>query len=392
LENQLWRALEQDEFVLHYQPKIELERRRIVGVEAPDPLQSPELGLVPPMQFIPLMEETGMILDVGAWALDKAIEDHLRWMNMGLPAPRVAVNGVGDPAAQTRLRRDRPEGARAGAAPPGIDLEITESIFMEDMESILRKLKEIRDLGLSVAIDDFGTGYSSLGYLSRLSVQTLKIDRSFIITMLQDPDTMTVVSAIISLAHSLRLRVVAEGVDDEEQRSFCACSAATKCQGYLFSRAVPFDEMTILLKEGGPVSISLRPGTPVSCRCIAWHLPCLPQRRNRNRAGFYDFACTTQDRYRPRCRSAHARGGGQRERLAMPERPFTASNSATPHAPVHPPRSPDRRRPAAPARASHRGANGHRRLRTHCARSEDFHASGETSRSPDCLTVIERHR
>jgi diguanylate cyclase (GGDEF)-like protein len=250
LENRLRQALEKEEFVLHYQPKVEMETRRIVGVEALIRWQSPELGLVPPMKFIPLMEETGLILDVGAWALDKAIEDHLRWVKLGLSVPRVAVNVS---AIQLR-RRDfvsiTGAALKRGAMPPGIDLEITESLVMEDIESNMQKLKEIRDLGLSIAIDDFGTGYSSLGYLAKLPVQTLKIDRSFIITMLSDPDTMTLVSTIISLAHSLRLKVVAEGVDREEQAKILKLLRCDEMQGYLFSRPIPFDQMTALLMQG----------------------------------------------------------------------------------------------------------------------------------------------
>jgi diguanylate cyclase (GGDEF)-like protein/PAS domain S-box-containing protein len=250
LENRLRQALEKGEFVLHYQPKVELEARRIVGVEALIRWQSPELGLVPPMKFIPLMEETGLILDVGAWALDKAIEDHQRWMKLGLPALRVAVNVS---AIQLR-RRDFvatvQEALKRGATPPGVDLEITESLVMEDIESNVQKLQQVRGLGLSIAIDDFGTGYSSLGYLARLPVQALKIDRSFIITMLKDSDTMTLVRTIISLAHSLRLKVVAEGVDEEEQAKMLRLLRCDEMQGYLFSRPVPFDQLTALLTQG----------------------------------------------------------------------------------------------------------------------------------------------
>jgi len=217
LENSLRQALEKDEFVLHYQPKVDLVTRQIVAVEALIRWQSPELGLVPPGRFIPLMEETGMILEVGAWALARAVKDHSRWLGMGLPAPRIAVNVS---AIQLR-RRDFVAGLEkalsGGARPPGIDLEVTESLVMEDIEGNIGKLKAARALGMSIAVDDFGTGYSSLAYLAKLPIQTLKIDRSFVITMLSNPDTMTLVSTIISLAHSLRLNVVAEGVEVEEQ-------------------------------------------------------------------------------------------------------------------------------------------------------------------------------
>jgi EAL domain-containing protein (putative c-di-GMP-specific phosphodiesterase class I) len=157
------------------------------------------------------MEETGMILEVGAWALAKAVGDYSRWLALGVPAPRIAVNVS---AIQLR-RRDfvasLEKALAGGARPPGIDLEITESLIMEDIEGNIVKLKAARALGMSIAIDDFGTGYSSLAYLAKLPIQTLKIDRSFVITMLANPDTMTLVSTIISLAHSLRLNVVGRG-------------------------------------------------------------------------------------------------------------------------------------------------------------------------------------
>ena len=135
-----------------------------------------------------------------------------------------------------------------GVAPTGIDLEITESLIMQDIEDNIRKLKEVRGLGVSIAIDDFGTGYSSLAYLAKLPVQSLKIDRSFVVTMLKNPDTMTLVQTVISLAHSLRLKVVAEGVDEEEQAKMLRLLRCDEMQGYLFSKPVPFDEMTALLK------------------------------------------------------------------------------------------------------------------------------------------------
>ena len=247
LLNKLQRGIANDEFVLHYQPKFATGTRRIVGVEALIRWQSPELGLVPPGKFIPLMEETGIILEAGAWALSKAVRDHARWLELGLPAPRVAVN-----VSPIQLRkRDFLDTVRRavmqGATPPGIDLEITESLIMEDIESNIRKLKDVRDLGLEIAIDDFGTGYSSLGYLAKLPVQTLKIDRSFIITMLKDRATMTLVQTIMSLAHSLKLKVVAEGVDEEEQAACLAQLGCDELQGFLFSRPVPFEQITQML-------------------------------------------------------------------------------------------------------------------------------------------------
>jgi PAS domain S-box-containing protein/diguanylate cyclase (GGDEF)-like protein len=249
LETKLRRALERKEFVLHYQPKVDAPSSALVGLEALIRWQSPELGLVPPGKFIGLMEETGMILEAGYWALAQAAADHARWVAMGLAAPRVAVN-----VSSVQLRKDDfVESVRRAiggdAMSTGIDLEITESLMMEDVQGNIDKLRAIRNLGMSVAIDDFGTGYSSLGYLSRLPVQALKIDRSFIITMLKEPDTMTLVRTIVSLAHSLKLTVVAEGVDDEEQAKALRTMKCDQIQGYLTGRPVPFDEITALLKS-----------------------------------------------------------------------------------------------------------------------------------------------
>jgi diguanylate cyclase (GGDEF)-like protein/PAS domain S-box-containing protein len=249
LENKLRQALEKEEFVLHYQPKVDLVTRRIVGVEALIRWQSPELGLVPPMQFIPLLEETGLILPVGAWALKKASLDHRCWVDQGLKAPRVAVNVSPIQLRQRDFVGIVEQAIMEGVAPTGIDLEITESLIMEDVAGNIEKLKAIRALGLTIAIDDFGTGYSSLGYLAKLPAQTLKIDRSFIITMLNSPDTMTLVSTIISLAHSLKLKVVAEGVDAEDQAKMLQLLRCDEMQGYLFSRPVPFERMTTLLTQ-----------------------------------------------------------------------------------------------------------------------------------------------
>jgi PAS domain S-box-containing protein/diguanylate cyclase (GGDEF)-like protein len=247
LENKLRQALEKREFVLHYQPKVDLETRRIVGVEGLIRWNNPERGLVPPGQFIPLLEETGMILQVGAWALERAVLDHGHWLRQGVPAPRIAVNVSAIQLRQRDFVDVVKEAIARGANPTAIDLEITESLLMEDVADNIRKLKALRDLGIKLSIDDFGTGYSSLGYLAKLPVHTLKIDRSFIITMLNDPDTMTLVSTIISLAHSLRLTVVAEGVEQEDQAKLLRLLRCDQIQGYLISRPVPMEDLTPLL-------------------------------------------------------------------------------------------------------------------------------------------------
>ena len=249
LENKLREAIEKEQFVLHYQPKVDLETRQIAGVEALIRWQSPELGLVPPVKFIPLLEETGLILPVGAWALRQAMRDHKDWVAQGLAAPRVAVN-----VSPIQLRRpdfvaSLTEAIKEGASPHGLDLEITESLIMEDIEGSIEKLKAARELGIQISIDDFGTGYSSLAYLAKLPVQTLKIDRAFIITMLKDPNVTTLVQTMISLAHSLRLKVVAEGVEEEAQANMLRLLRCEQMQGYLFSKPLPVAELTKLLRK-----------------------------------------------------------------------------------------------------------------------------------------------
>lgn len=259
LENKLRLALERDEFVLHYQTKVDVQTRRICGVEALMRWQSPELGLVHPAQFIPLMEETGMILEAGEWALRRAAIDHRRWREHGVDAPRIAVN-----VSPIQLRKpDFVSTVHAavlrGSDACAIDLEITESLIMEDVEENINKLAAIRAMGVGIAIDDFGTGYSSLSYLAKLPVQTLKIDRSFISAMLEDANTMLLVSTIISLARSLGLKVVAEGVDAERQAEMLRLLKCDEMQGYLISRPVPPGELEALLRaEAGDQPVPAR--------------------------------------------------------------------------------------------------------------------------------------
>jgi EAL domain-containing protein (putative c-di-GMP-specific phosphodiesterase class I) len=247
LENKMRQALEKEEFVLYYQPKVDTATRKIEGVEALIRWQSHELGLVPPMHFIPLLETTGLILEVGAWALRRAALDYRRWLSQGLNAPRIAVNVSSIQVrrrdfAETTLDSIKQEGARSA-----IDLEVTESLIMENIEANIGKFEELRVAGIEIAIDDFGTGYSSLAYLAKLPVQLLKIDRSFIHSMLKDPAIMTLVSTIVSLAHTLKIKVVAEGVESEEQASALKRLGCDQLQGYLISKPRPFDEITLLL-------------------------------------------------------------------------------------------------------------------------------------------------
>jgi EAL domain-containing protein (putative c-di-GMP-specific phosphodiesterase class I) len=243
LENKLREALEKDEFVLHYQPKVHLETRAILGVEALIRWQSTEFGLVPPGEFIPLLEETGLILEVGAWALKRAAIDRRHWVELSMPAPRIAVNVSAVQMRQRDFVRVVEEALGYGGSPAGIDLEITETLLMESLQDNISKLEKVRALGVTIAIDDFGTGYSSLAYLAKLPVHALKIDRSFVSAMLQSPQSMTIVSTIISLAHSLDLKVIAEGVETEEQSHLLKLLKCDEAQGYLFSRPLPREQI-----------------------------------------------------------------------------------------------------------------------------------------------------
>jgi EAL domain-containing protein (putative c-di-GMP-specific phosphodiesterase class I) len=198
------------------------------------------------MHFIPLLEETGLILDVGIWVLQQAARDHRAWVEQGLNPPRVAVN-----VSAIQLRRhdfvETLKRAIDDCAATGIDLEITESLVMEDIHVSIDKLNAVRRLGIGIAIDDFGTGYSSLFYLARLPVQTLKIDRSFLVGMIGDQTAMTLVETIISLAHSLHLKVVAEGVETQAQAEVLRKLGCDQMQGYLFSRPLTSAQMKRLL-------------------------------------------------------------------------------------------------------------------------------------------------
>jgi diguanylate cyclase (GGDEF)-like protein len=252
VENRLRRALELEQFVLHYQPKVDAETHEVTGGEALLRWQDPQTGLVPPQEFIPTLEQTGLILPVGLWALKRAVADRAALRERGIDAPRIAVNVS---AIQLRHRTfvSMIEEAMGPTGAQGIELEITESLLMEDVQASIEKLKLVRDLGIELAIDDFGTGYSSLAYLAKLPVQTLKIDRSFVRMMQEDPDAMTLVSTMISLAHSLRLKVVAEGVETEEQAKMLRLMRCDEMQGFLFSKPVPFEAFASLLEMKKPL-------------------------------------------------------------------------------------------------------------------------------------------
>jgi diguanylate cyclase (GGDEF)-like protein/PAS domain S-box-containing protein len=242
LETQLRHALDNEEFVLHYQPKVNLLRGGLTGCEALIRWNDPRSGLVSPGQFIPVLEETGLIFEVGRWALRQALADYLRWHQSGLPAVRIAVNvsplQLRNAGFVAEIGRMLAVDEEAGG---GLELEITESMIMGDIEQSIASLTQLRAMGVSIAIDDFGTGFSSLGYLSRLPIDCLKIDLSFVRDMGESPEGLSLVSTIITLAHSLRLKVVAEGVETAEQANLLRLLRCDDMQGYFFSKPVPAD-------------------------------------------------------------------------------------------------------------------------------------------------------
>ncbi len=250
LENKLRRAVEREEFVLFYQPKVDLLTEHVTGLEALIRWNDPDTGLVLPSLFIPLLEETSMITEVGAWALKRAVSEHAAWLATGLRPPRISVN-----VSPLQLKRKdfvamvQQAIAAAGNPDHGLDLEITESVMMEDIDSNIVKLKAVRELGVGIAIDDFGTGHSSLRYLARLPIATLKIDRAFVQGMTTNPDDMAIVSAIISLARNLNLKVVAEGVETDEQSKLLRLLKCDEIQGFLFSKPVPAAQVPLLLER-----------------------------------------------------------------------------------------------------------------------------------------------
>jgi diguanylate cyclase (GGDEF)-like protein len=240
LENQLRQALEREEFVLHYQPKVSLATGKVTGVEALIRWNDPRSGLVLPGKFIGVLEEIGLIGAVGRWTLRQALADHLAWRAAGLDAPRIAVNVS---PLQLRGRSFIAEIAHAigvdPAAPAGLELEIMESVVMDDARRSIATLQAIREMGVTLAIDDFGTGSSSLSHLAKLPVHALKIDRSFVVDMTAGPEGLALVSTIIKLAHSLRMGAVAEGVETEDQSRLLRLLGCDEMQGYLVSRPEP---------------------------------------------------------------------------------------------------------------------------------------------------------
>jgi len=249
MEHRLRRALEDGMLSLHYQPKIDVTTGVVAGLEALIRWNDPQLGAVPPARFVSLMEETGMILAAGRWALRKAVEDVRHWQSLGLQVPRISVNVS---AVQLR-QKDFVDSvlqaiAEFGRRAPLLDLEITESVLVEDIDESTRKLQMLRKAGIEISVDDFGTGYCSLSYLARLPVDTLKIDRSFVVRMRDAGYPRNIVAMIVSLAHTLGLKVIAEGVENDEQVRLLKELGCDQIQGYLVGRPVPAEQVHALLR------------------------------------------------------------------------------------------------------------------------------------------------
>lgn len=251
VESGLRVALERGELSLHYQPRAELEGGRIVSVEALLRWRHPQLGVIPPSTFIPIAEESGLIVPIGEWVLRTACEQNKRWQNAGLPALRVAVNI----SPRQFMRRDFAGAVvavleRTGLAPQHLELEVTESLLMQNFEAAAAAMIELTRIGARFAIDDFGVGYSSLSYLKRLPIHTVKIDRSFIRDLHSDSADAALVKAIITMAVSLKMRTVAEGVETEQQRDILRFQGCHEYQGYFLCRPLPADELILTSAEG----------------------------------------------------------------------------------------------------------------------------------------------
>ena len=257
MENRLRLALDDGTLALHYQPKIDVATGEVAGLEALIRWNDAELGAVPPSRFVSLLEETGMILAAGRWALHKAVADIHRWQGMGLKVPRTSVNVSALQLRQKDFVASVLEViAEPGGKAPLLDLEITESVLVD--EDCTRKLQVLRHTGIEVAVDDFGTGFCSLSYLARLPVDTLKIDRSFVVRMRDVGYPRNIVAMIVSLAHTLGLRVVAEGVEDDQQVRLLRELGCDQIQGFYVSRPVPAEDVDAMLDPGASKSLQKR--------------------------------------------------------------------------------------------------------------------------------------
>jgi len=248
--NNLRRALEENEFGLFYQPTVNVCTGRVEGLEALIRWNCPRRGLIAPADFIPCMEDSGLIVEVGEWILKRAAADYRAWRTRGFTVPPIAVNvsplQLQHPGFVQQLSRAT---EASGDDRVRLNIEITEGVLMDNTEAVIRRLTEIRRLGVKIALDDFGTGYSSLRYLARLPIDILKIDRAFVATMTERPEDTWMVSSVISLAHGLKLTVIAEGVENQEQQKLLRLLRCDQMQGYHFSPPVPAHEVEAFLQR-----------------------------------------------------------------------------------------------------------------------------------------------
>lgn len=248
LENSLRRALERNEFLLYYQPQVDLRTGKAVGAEALIRWQHPDLGFIPPLEFIPIAEDTGLIHPIGEWVLKTACAQKKIWEDAGFKDFRVSINLSGRQFHYANLVDMVGDTIRkSGIDPHGLDLELTESTIMERLEETTLTLKRLKNMGAHISIDDFGTGYSSLMYLKTFPIDCVKIDKSFVNDVTTDPDDQAITHAIISMAHSLKLEVVAEGVETKEQLEILKSQSCDIIQGYLFSKPLPVDAVAPFL-------------------------------------------------------------------------------------------------------------------------------------------------
>jgi EAL domain-containing protein (putative c-di-GMP-specific phosphodiesterase class I) len=260
IEEDLRRALERQEFVLHYQPVIDLTTGAISGAEALIRWTHPTRGLVPPLQFIAVAEDCALIVPIDAWVLREACGQARAWADAGLPPITMAVNASAiELRSETFLENLFATLHETGLEPTSLVLEVTESVLMKNADAAASILRTLRDRGVKVAIDDFGTGFSSLGYLRKFPLDALKIDKSFVRQIDAAGEDTAIVIAVIGMAQSLKLRVIAEGVETREELEFLRAHQCDAAQGYYFSRPVPSKQFANLLRTGIPKRQRLRP-------------------------------------------------------------------------------------------------------------------------------------
>ena len=250
LETDLRKAIERNELILHYQPQVDISTGSVIGAEALMRWQHPERGLVPPFKFIPLAEEMGLISALGEWGLEEACRQMVELQAEGFELPKVSVNVSALQFNHEFIKKVGAVLADTGLRPMRLELELTEGIMMDGTEAVVRSFEDLKELGVQLSIDDFGTGYSSLSYLSRFPLDELKIDRSFVIDFDKSENDASLVIAIIAMARSMRLKLVAEGVETRDQYQFLKRYGANVIQGFLFSKPVPIEELKPLLKPG----------------------------------------------------------------------------------------------------------------------------------------------